>query len=287
MAGERALSGVPAVVLAAPGTNRDADVASALAVVGARPRIVPLAEVAGGDVLAGARIVVVAGGFSFADALGSGRLFALELHARLGDQLASFVAAGRPVLGICNGFQTLVRAGLLPGAGSPPTASSSAASSAAAGESATGQSAGVGPVALGHNANGRFVCRWVTLVAPPSRSIWTVGMSDPISCPVAHGEGRFTADPVTLDALAARGQIALTYANEDGSPAGGRAPSNPNGSAADVAGICDPSGVVLGLMPHPENHIHPHQHPRWVRGGQTGLALGLFAAGVRHAKELP
>jgi len=87
--------------------------------------------------------------------------------------------------------------------------------------------------------------------------------------------------------LRADGLIALTYAHEDGSPAAGQAPSNPNGSAFDIAGICDPSGVVLGLMPHPENHIHPNQHPRWVRGGQTGLALGLFAAGVRHARELP
>ena len=254
---------VPAVVLAAPGTNRDADVAAALALAGAAPRIVPLAEVAGGDVLGDARIVVVAGGFSFADALGSGRLFALELQARLGDQLARFVADGRPVLGICNGFQTLVRAGLLPGSDT------------------------AGGAALGHNASGRFVCRWVTLAVPPSRSVWTTGLDGPITCPVAHGEGRFTADAATLEMLRADGRIALTYAHEDGSPAAGQAPSNPNGSAFDIAGICDPSGVVLGLMPHPENHIHPNQHPRWVRGGQTGLALGLFAAGVRHARELP
>jgi phosphoribosylformylglycinamidine synthase len=257
------VSAVPAVVLAAPGTNRDADVAAALVLAGAAPRIVPLAEVAHADVLGDARLIVIAGGFSFADALGSGRLFALELQARLGDQLEAFVAAGRPVLGICNGFQTLVRAGLLPGAGT------------------------TGGAALGHNASGRFVCRWVTLAAPPSRSIWTAGLDGPISCPVAHGEGRFTADPATLEVLRADGRIALTYANEDGSPAAGASPSNPNGSQLDIAGICDQSGVVLGLMPHPENHIHPHQHPRWVRGGQTGLALGLFAAGVRHAKELP
>ena len=223
------MSAVPAVVLAAPGTNRDADTAAALALAGAAPRIVPLAEAGRSHVLGDARIVVVAGGFSFADALGSGRLFALELQARLGDQLAAFVAAGRPVLGICNGFQTLVRAGLLPGRPAPDAAAPGAAVSGPA-------AAAVGPVALGHNAGGSFVCRWVTLVAPASRSIWTAGLTEPITCPVAHGEGRFTADARTLDALVACGQVALTYADADGSPAKGEAPANPNGSAMDIAG---------------------------------------------------
>lgn len=251
---------VPAVVLAAPGTNRDVDVAHALELAGASVTIVPLAEVDATSLRA-ARLAVVAGGFSFADALGSGRLFALELAERLGDSLADFVSHGRPVLGICNGFQVLVRAGLLPGS--------------------------TGRAALGHNAQGRFECRWVTLAAEPSsRCIWTTGLTDALLCPVAHGEGRFHAEPDTMEALAVNGQIALRYRRADGSAADGTFPFNPNGSDGDIAGICDPSGVVLGLMPHPEDHVLDRQHPRWTRGETTGSCRALFAHGIHHAKEL-
>lgn len=254
------MSLVPAVVLAAPGTNRDIDVAHALTLAGASVTIMPLAEVSN-RVLREARIAVVAGGFSFADALGSGRLFALELTKRLGDSLTTFVADRRPVLGICNGFQTLVRAGLLPG----PT----------------------GMAALGHNAQGRFECRWVTLQAElASPCLWTSGITDELLCPIAHGEGRFHADPETLARLEANGQVALRYRRPDGSAADGEFPFNPNGSDGDIAGICDPTGVVLGLMPHPEDHVLNRQHPRWTRGEKSGSCRTLFANGVQHAKEL-
>jgi phosphoribosylformylglycinamidine synthase subunit PurQ / glutaminase len=165
----------------------------------------------------------VAGGFSFADALGSGRLFALELAERLGESLGEFVAAGRPLLGICNGFQTLVRSGILPG----PSAQA----------------------ALGHNAHGRFECRWVTLQAEPTSScIWTQGISDELLCPVAHGEGRFHAEPETLAKLAANGQIAVRYRRPNGSPAGGAFPFNPNGSDDDIAGICDTQRITCSTV---------------------------------------
>ena len=165
------------------------------------------------------------------------------------NQLAAFVAAGRPVLGICNGFQALVRSGLLPGAGRH--------------------------AALGHNESGRFDCRWVRLAPRSERCIWTAALDDEIECPIAHGEGRFTCDDETLSALVDGDQIALTYAGV-----------NPNGSRRDVAGICDPTGVVLGLMPHPENHVVARQHPRAARGTAAGLGLRLFEEGVRYAKEL-
>jgi phosphoribosylformylglycinamidine synthase len=253
---------VPAVVLAAPGTNRDADIATALRLAGAEPVVVQLADLrADVAVLRRARLMVVAGGFSFADALGSGRLFALELSAVLGSELAAFVAAGRPVLGICNGFQVLVRAGVLPGLGVDQ------------------------PVALGHNASGRFECRWVTLLPASERCVWTAGLADPIECPVAHGEGRFTCADDTLAKLHANEQVALVY-GAHGAPAGGVHPANPNGSVGDVAGVCDPSGVVLGLMPHPENHVHPMQHPRWRRQQAAGSGLPLLTNGVRHAQEV-
>jgi phosphoribosylformylglycinamidine synthase len=256
-----ALRPVPAVVLAAPGTNRDGDVASALRLAGADPTVLHLADLRDRRAaLRRARLVVVAGGFSFADALGSGRLFALELAAAAGDELRRLIDLGRPVLGICNGFQVLVRAGILPGLGIDQA------------------------VALGHNRNGRFECRWVSLLPVSDRCVWTAGLTEPVECPVAHGEGRFTADDDTVAKLRANDQIALVYGAGD-RPAAGMYPANPNGSEADVAGICDPSGVVLGLMPHPENHVHPTQHPRWRRGRAAGSGVPLLANGIHHAEE--
>jgi phosphoribosylformylglycinamidine synthase len=240
------MSRVEALVIAGPGTNRDRDVERALELAGATTRIVLASElVARPRLLADAGLAVVAGGFSYADSLGAGRMLALDLVLGVGDALRGFVADGRPLIGICNGFQVLTAAGLLPGA-------------------------------LGHNAQGRFDCRWVVLdPVPNSVSVWTAGIEDPIHCPIAHGEGRYVhPDPTSL---AAAGQVALRYRS-----------TNPNGSVADIAGVCDPTGVVLGLMPHPENHIVRRQHPRHHRGGggDAHLGLRLFDNGIRHAKGL-
>jgi phosphoribosylformylglycinamidine synthase len=230
-----------ALVLAAAGTNRDRDVAFALDLAGAEARITLLSELIERPALLGdGQMVVIAGGFSYADALGAGRMFALQLEHRVGDVLRTFVSAGKPVIGICNGFQVLTRTGLLPGA-------------------------------LGHNASGNFQCEWVTLQAPHSRCIWTSEIAL-IDCPIAHGEGRYThPDP---SALAAAGQIALRYSA-----------GNPNGSVDDIAGVCDASGVVLGLMPHPENHVVARQFPGFTHGSHGALGLALFEQGVRYAKE--
>lgn len=237
-----------ALVVAGPGTNRDTDALLALDLAGAEPSVVLANELtARPELLDDARIVVVAGGFSYGDALGAGRMLALDLTAadggRLGERLRAFVASGRPVVGICNGFQVLTRTGLLAGS-------------------------------LGHNAGGRFDCRWVSLAAEPGcRSIWTDGIDEPIDCPIAHGEGRYVhPDPA---ALAAAGQVALRYVS-----------GNPNGSVADIAGVCDETGVVLGLMPHPENHVVARQHPRHRQDPTTTRTLGLrlFEAAVRHVK---
>ncbi len=250
-----------ALLLLAHGTNRDQDAAEALTLAGADPEILPL------NLLRADRrrfddyqMLVLPGGFSYADALGAGKLLAIDLQTYFADQIQAFVASGRPVIGICNGFQALVKAGILPGEGEPAT--------------------------LTFNARGRFECRWVAL-RPLSRTcIWTRGLEDILECPVAHGEGNFQAPESVLAALRARDQIALAYVLPDGSPAGGAYPANPNGSALDIAGVCNPAGNVLGLMPHPENHIHPWQHPRWTRraGGRSGLTL--FENGVRYAAQL-
>ncbi|WP_162942397.1 phosphoribosylformylglycinamidine synthase subunit PurL [Desertimonas flava] len=225
-----------AVVIAGPGTNRDPDVAFALELAGFEPQIALVDDLLDrSDPFADAQVIVVAGGFSYGDALGAGRMLGLDLTAahggRLGDALRRAVAADTPVLGICNGFQVLTRTGLLPGA-------------------------------LGHNESGHFDCRWVTLdVAFNSRSVWTRDAVI-IDCPIAHGEGRYVhPDPAALDAA---GQVALRYAG-----------ANPNGSVDDIAGVSDETGLVLGLMPHPENHAVAQQHPRHRLRPGTDSTLGL------------
>jgi phosphoribosylformylglycinamidine synthase I len=235
------VSGVPALVIAGPGTNRDRDLALALGMAGAAPTIVLASElIANPKLLAEARLVGVAGGFSYGDALGAGRMLALDLTVGLGEALHEYVATGRPLIGICNGFQVLTRAGLLPGA-------------------------------LGHNAHGRFECRWVVLEPQPeSACLWTAGIDDHVHCPIAHGEGRYVhPDPA---GLAAAGQVALRYHSP-----------NPNGSVEAIAGVCNPAGNVLGLMPHPENHVIARQHPHPPNGGPAHLGLRLFRNGVAAA----
>ncbi|TLN00674.1 phosphoribosylformylglycinamidine synthase subunit PurQ, partial [bacterium] len=204
-------------------------------------------------------------GFSYADALGAGKLLALELQHDFAGPIAEFVASGKPVIGICNGFQALVKAGLLP---DPARAAEEAQAT------------------LTFNANGHFECRWVRMLPVSQVCVWTRGLREPIDCPVAHGEGNFQArDPRLVETLLASGQAALLYAAADGQPAQGAYPYNPNGSAADIAGLCNPAGNVLGLMPHPEDHIFPAQHPLWTRGLARGSGLALFRNGVAHANQ--
>jgi phosphoribosylformylglycinamidine synthase len=263
-----------ALVLLAYGTNRDHDVAEALTLAGAKPEIVPL------NVLRDGRrrwsdfqMLVVPGGFSYADALGAGKLLAIDLQAYFADEIKRFVESGKPVIGICNGFQALVKSGILPG-------DRGVASPAGAKQSPSGAVA-----TLTFNASGHFECRWVTLKPVSQKCVWTKGLSDLIECPVAHGEGNFQAsDPALLASLQSLDQIALAYVHPDGSSAKGAYPANPNGSALDIVGLTDPAGNVLGLMPHPENHIHPWQHPQWTRGVERGSGLSLFRNGVAACK---
>ena len=255
-----------ALVLLAPGTNRDRDLLEALESAGGCGETLPLSSLAGEWRKRGNfELLVVPGGFSYGDALGAGALLALDLRLRFAGEVAAFASTGRPVLGICNGFQALVKAGLLPGADFQLPARS---------------------VTLTSNERGRFECRWVGLAAPESRSFWTEGLGGGISCPVAHGEGRIATDSqATLDRLFSEGRVALVYSDPGGLSAGGLWPVNPNGSAGDIAGLCDARGNILGLMPHPENAIHDRQYRNLPGRGGTG-ALRLIENGIRRARAM-
>ncbi|KAA0253435.1 MAG: phosphoribosylformylglycinamidine synthase I [Chloroflexi bacterium] len=258
------------LIIQAHGTNRDYDVAEALTLAGAEAHPVPLNDLrAGKKHFADYQMLVVAGGFSYADSLGAGKLLALDLNSYFNEEISTFVASGKPVIGICNGFQALVKSGILPGESPSP------AGRGVRGEGAT----------LTFNQQGHFECRWVTLKPTSQRCIWTKGLENIIECPIAHGEGNFQSSQLPITNYLSLDQIALTYAYADGSPANGEYPINPNGSILDIAGICNPQGNVLGLMPHPENHIHPYQHPQWTRGVKGNSGLVLFENGVKYAKD--
>lgn len=256
-----------ALILHAAGINRDLDAAFALEAAGAEVRIVHVNQLrADPGILRRGRILAIPGGFSYADALGAGRLFALDIASFFKDEVSRFVDEGKPVIGICNGFQTLVKAGLLPGRRFLP----------ADGDERR--------FTLSDNRNGRFECRWVTLRAEKSPCIWTQGIEEPVVCPVAHGEGRFLASSQAhLEALMAANLVALRYTLPTGEPAKELWPHNPNGSPFDIAGICNPKGNVLGLMPHPEDNVLTGPAGRSYRGGRQGSGLLLFKNGVRHA----
>lgn len=242
------------IVLRAPGTNCDEETAHAWNLAGARAetwRVGRLLEEP--RALDSFQILTLPGGFSYGDDLGAGRILATHLERGLGDALRRFRDRGGLILGIGNGFQVLARCGLLPG-----------------GETA-------GRVTLARNESGKFEARWVTLSPRPGLSPF-VSFDEPLELPVAHGEGRFLADESkTLKAIDEAGQIVLKYGDDQGRPTQ-EYPANPSGSVEAVAGVCDPTGRVFGLMPHPERFVSPLHHPRWTR---LGDALGSEGHGLK------
>lgn len=258
-----------ALILQAHGSNRDYDVAEALTLAGADARLVPLNELRMKKTLLSTfQLLVVPGGFSYADALGAGKLLALDLKSYFNEEISAFVESGKPVIGICNGFQALVKSGILP-------------------SSNWGMVNGNSSVTLTFNEQGHFECRWVNLMPVSQTCIWTKGLTESVVCPIAHGEGNFQSNhQLLITNLVSNDQVALTYIYTDGSPTNGDYPANPNGSVLDIAGICNPQGNVLGLMPHPENHIYNWQHPHHTRGETAGSGLKLFENGVKYASQI-
>lgn len=251
------------LILHASGTNRDAEAARACEVAGGMPEIVHINQLRRGERnVADYAMLLLPGGFSYGDALGAGARLALDMQVFFADALNAFVESGKPVLGICNGFQVLVKAGLLPGGIAPRHEIPE-----------TRQRR----VTLMENGSGHFECRWVHLaVNRQARAGFLAAIDDLIFCPVAHGEGNFQVkDDAMLAQLEADNLVAFRYVDAAGGTVNGRYPLNPNGSVADIAGICNAQGNVVGLMPHPEDHILPIQN---AVGGQGQLGLTLFRA---------
>lgn len=258
-------AGAPkALILHANGTNRDHDAALACELAGGEPEIVHVNQlIAGQRNLLNYHMLVVPGGFSYGDDLGAGQLWAQDLRYRLREWIEPFAKDGRPVLGICNGFQVLLKSGLLP---ETDFASSEDRD-----------------VTLTYNERGQFECRWVYLKPNPhSTSLFTEGIEDLLYTPVAHGEGRvMVRDDAALNRLWENGQVALTYVDAEGNAAG--YPRNPNGSISGIAALSNREGNIMGLMPHPEDHIFPWQHPRFHRGERSQRGLVLFENGIRFS----
>jgi len=283
------------LILRAAGTNGDKELAHAFELAGASTEFVHVNQLLESpNLLDDFQLLAFPGGFSYGDDIASGRILANQLHHHMAEPLRRFVGAGKPVIGVCNGFQILVKTSLLPGAIGGRT-----------GQTCT----------LAHNTTGRFIDQWVTLGVQPSKCIWTssrqgavgseqgaVGRGQDavgsgqgggksassyvLELPIAHGEGRFVpADDNVRKALWDNGQVALVYTRPDGSAASGESPHNPNGSVDDIAGVCDATGLVFGLMPHPERYTHPTHHPAWTRQKplpDEGRGLQIFRNAVRY-----
>ena len=255
-----------ALVLRAAGTNCERETAWTLKQAGAEATILHVNQlIHSPSRLAEFQLVVIPGGFSYGDDLGSGVVFANQLRTRLKSAIERYIEDGNLMLGICNGFQVLLKAGLLTGRDvfdDPPRAT------------------------LTWNLSGRYGDRWVDLRIVSERTPFVSGRKI-VSYPVAHAEGRFVAPPAVLDELEADNQIVFQYVDGAGRPTQDF-PFNPNGSERAIAGICSKSGQVLGLMPHPERNVRHFHHPEWTRlpKREHGDGYELFVNAVKHASHL-
>jgi len=261
-------------VLRTAGTNCDKETAFAFLKAGAEPESVHINKLVSGKLsLSDYQILAVPGGFSYGDDVAAGKILANELKYKLFADLKKFISEGKLIIGICNGFQILVKSGLLPG-----------------------NETFAQETSLIINDSGKFEDRWTYLTRHRTpfdsaqgkqdtghKCVWAKDLPEIIYLPVAHGEGKFvTKDKAVLERLKKNGQVVFQYTSKDGNLAG--YPDNPNGSENNIAGICDETGRILGLMPHPERHIEVHQHPRWqgLKVRAEGDGLQIFRNGVDY-----
>ena len=244
------MSTVRVLVLRTAGINCEEEVMHCWETAGGSPTLLPLDDLLSSPAtLDSFDIVTLPGGFSYGDDLGAGVIFAERMSRELAGPLQSFVAGGGGILGICNGFQILVKAGLLPGG-----------------------TVGPGSVTVTHNDSNRFEARWVRLRCV-SETCPFLRPGEVLELPVEHAEGKVIArDRATVAALCACGHIALRYEGEEGDVK--RFPANPNGSVDGIAGLCDATGRVLGMMPHPDRHFALSHHPSWTSRVLRGETVG-------------
>lgn len=273
---------VDVLVLTGYGLNCDDETAHGFELAGARSHRIHINSLIDGTVrLDDFQILVFGGGFSWGDDHGAGVIQALRMKTNIGGDILDFVLRGNLIIGICNGFQTLVNMGLLPGFDLVASA-----------EKRMQQS-----VALTFNDSGNFKDTWVKMKTNPnSPCIFTRGIDD-LELPVRHGEGKFISDSETVARLFENNQVVLQYVQDNGDIAREQYPFNPNGSLRDIAGICDSTGRIFGLMPHPEGYNHWTNHPDWTRQKETfrrqgqappsGLTTGIriFKNAVDYLRE--
>lgn len=260
------------LVLRTAGTNCDGETVYAFEKAGAAAEAVHVNRIVEKpELLDQYKVITIPGGFSYGDDAGAGTVFANELIKRLGESLYRFIEQGKLVLGICNGFQVLAKTGILPGL-----------------------TRGERTVSLDDNDSGKFEDRWTYLNVNGDRCVFTQGAGKTIYLPVAHREGKVVSLSGISDELERHGNVVFRYAYEDGSPANGKYPENPNGSEGDIAGMCDLTGRALGLMPHPERFVRPEHHPQYTRMDlptrknlpKNGDGMIIFKNAVKYARQL-
>lgn len=261
-----------ALILTGYGINCEEETAFCFNQAGATAQIVHINDLIAGDYkLSDFQIMAFPGGFSYGDDTGSGNAMANKIYNNIRDQILDFAKSDKLIIGICNGFQMITNLGLVP---------------------AIDEKYGERQAALMHNKQARYECRWVNVKTQSQKCIWLKDI-DRMPIPIAHGEGNFYCEPQTLETLKQNDQIALRYCDIDGNLANGVYPINPNGAMDDIAGVCDPSGRILGLMPHPERYNHFTNLHNWqmekerlLREGkdlpEEGLGLKMFKNAVSY-----
>ena len=255
------MSEIKTIILRSPGTNCDQESGFAFEAAGSKVDYVHINQLMETpNILDDYQIMCLPGGFSYGDDIAAGRILAARMQTHLADAIQRFHDAGKLVLGICNGFQVLIKSGFLLPADDHGL-----------------------PATLTWNDSGQFIDCWVDLKCDDEKCVFLRDI-DSMYLPIAHAEGKFVArDEAVLDTLQQNHQLSMKYCGPGGS--NGETTFNPNGSTADVAGICNDTGRIFGLMPHPERHIDPMHHPRWTRNKElpeAGDGLAIFRNAVAY-----